>query len=85
MTRGIASPSYEIPTTLDVMTRQYLIWGWSSDSTKPLKRYGMMWIKHSRQTKAFFQAALLMSPGERKFLPFKTAVGEISYELERVK
>ena len=85
MPRGIAAPLYDIPTTLDVMARYYLIWGWSSDPSKPLKRYGMMWIKHSRQTKAFFQAALAMCPGERRFLPFKTAVGEISYELERVK
>lgn len=66
-------------------SKVFHIFGWKSNGCA-IVRSGVLWATPEfGQTRAFLRTVLDFPLGARKSLPFKTAAGQIAYEVERVK
>lgn len=66
------------------INKKFNILGWKSDGGA-IVRIGISWLRFSKQSMALTHAIRAMEVGEDKFLPFKTAAGEIGYHVVRTR
>ena len=66
------------------INKKFQILGWFSDG-RPIVRIGISWLRFSKQPMALIHAIRALDVNEDKFLPFKTAAGEIGYHVVRTR
>ena len=64
--------------------KQFHILGWFSDG-RPIIRFGILWLKFSKQSMRLVRAIQDLDVNEEKSLEFKTLAGGIPYTVRRVR
>jgi hypothetical protein len=66
------------------INKRFEILGWKSDGGA-IVRFGITWLRFSKQSMALTHAIRALGVNEDRFLPFKTAAGEIPYHVVRTR